>query len=312
MLTIAESGIDHGVIWGTAGASGQRVANAGPRVIVDDALAFGAGYATAPLTSDAALTLTYDSVLARVRISATGMAPYVSARIERSTDLIRWVTVRGGQAVTVKSGSVTLDDYEFSSDVPNYYRLITLAPSGQTTGPVSITPALDAVWLKSIALPFLNRRIVVTDWSAITRPTRTGVFDVIGRSVPIAVSDVRGSRRFSLTVMTTGLQDESNLDGVLAAGDVMFIHVPADCPVPGGYVAIGDTSDDRHAPTSTERFWELPCTVIAPPGPDIVGAPSTWQTVINTYATWRDVVAAKATWRDLLELIGSPSDVVVD
>ena len=175
-----------------------------------------------------------------------------------------------------------------------------------------ITPTLDGIWLKSIARPFLNRRITVTDFSALTRPSRAGVFDIVGASDAIAVNDVRGSKRFSLEVMTSGQADESNLDLVLASGDPMLIHVGATCRVPGGYVTIGETSDARHTPRATRRFFDLPCTISAPPGPDVIGAALTWQTVLNTYPTWRALFAAHGTWANLLTLIGSPADVVVD
>jgi hypothetical protein len=176
----------------------------------------------------------------------------------------------------------------------------------------TITPALDGIWLKSIARPFLNRRVTVTDWTAPTRPARGGVFEVVGRSAPTAVNDVRGSKRFTLTVMTTDAADEENLDLCLSPNDIMLVHTSAACPVPGGYVTIGDTTDARNTRTSARRFWDLPCTIANPPGPDVVGATSTWQTVLSTYATWADVLAAHATWADLMTLVGSPSDVVVD
>lgn len=176
----------------------------------------------------------------------------------------------------------------------------------------TITPALDGIWLKSIAKPFLNRRVTVTDWSAPTRPARGGVFEVVGRSAPTAVNDVRGSKRFVLTVMTTDRADEDNLDIVLSPNDIMLIHTAATCAVPGGYVTIGDSTDARNVRPSARRFWDLPCTVTNPPGQDVVGAISTCQTVLNTYATCADVLVAHATCADLLTLVGSPSDVLVD
>jgi hypothetical protein len=174
-----------------------------------------------------------------------------------------------------------------------------------------ITPALTQVWLKSIARPFLNRPVTVTDWSDVERPSRAGIYPVKGRSLPVAVSDVRGSRSWTLEVRAGTASEARNLDVVLASGDPLYVHVPADGEVPGGYVCVGDTSEGRPRPRTSRRIFQLPMTEIAPPGPDVVGATVTWQTVLSTYATWADVLAAHPTWADLLELIGDPGDVIV-
>lgn len=193
-------------------------------------------------------------------------------------------------------------------------RAITLAltPAEYVTRDTStITPALDGVWLKSLARPFLNRQVTVTDWSEITRPTRTGIFEVVGRTTPIAVSEVRGSRRWTLDVVTTTAAEASDMDLLLASGDLQFIHTPADCIVPGGYVSVGDTSQARLGPRSVKNVFSLPLTEVAAPGADVVGATITWQGLLNLYGSWSAVLAAHATWASLLELIGSPSDVIV-
>ncbi|MEU5939411.1 carbohydrate binding domain-containing protein [Micromonospora sp. NPDC047548] len=175
----------------------------------------------------------------------------------------------------------------------------------------SITPAIGGVWLKSVSRPFLNRKVTVLDYSDVERPSRAGVFDVIGRSFPVAVNDVRGSRRWTLEVLTETLGDARELDLVLASGDPMLVHVPAGVGVPGGYVVIGDTTQRRTGRRSTRRVFELPCTEIAAPGPDVVGATVTCQTVLTTYPTCAAVLAAHDTCLSLMELIGDPTDVIV-
>lgn len=174
-----------------------------------------------------------------------------------------------------------------------------------------ITPALTSVWLKSIARPFLNRAVTVVDWSDIERQSRAGIYGVKGRSLPVAVSDVRGSREWTLELRTPTPSEAASLDVVLASGDPLFVHIPVDCEVPGGYVSVGTTSERRPATRTEVRRFLLPMTEAAAPGPDVVGATVTWQSVLNAYATWADVLAAHPTWADLLELIGDPGDVIV-
>lgn len=262
------------------------------------------------------VTPTYDAGLSRVRVSASGLSGSpVTALVERSIDGVTWSTVRGGTSVTVSGGSLTLpvDDYEFIDGLANTYRVTAYNVSDvqvdQETA--AITPDLTGVWLKSIGRPFLNRQVTVADYSDIERPSRAGVFDVIGRSYPVAVSDVRGSRRWTLEVLTSTTAEATDLDLILASGDPLFVHVPADCTIPGGYVTVGDTTQRRTSRRGLRRMFVLPCVEIAAPGADVVGATSTWQTVVSTYATWSDVISAHTTWADLLELIGSPSDVIV-
>jgi hypothetical protein len=175
----------------------------------------------------------------------------------------------------------------------------------------SITPTLDRVWLKNLARPFLNRAITVTDWSDVEQPSRNGVFDIVGRTLPVAVTDVRTSRRYTLTVMADTADDAEELRLCLAAGDPVLLHVPEDCDVPGMYAVVGDVSIARRSPRAKRRFLTLPMVECAAPGPDIIGATATYQTIVNNYATYADLLAAFATYQDVLELIAEPAEVIV-
>ncbi|MEV6693365.1 poly-gamma-glutamate hydrolase family protein [Micromonospora sp. NPDC051196] len=250
-----------------------------------------------------------------VTASWDDIATQGQAVVERSTSGIRWSPVRGGLGLDGTAGEdLRLDDYEFVDAVPTRYRVRVVEPeTGATLWAESeqITPELGGVWLKSVARPFLNREVIVKDFSAVERAARHGVFAVVGRSAPVVVSDLRGSRQWTVELLTETPAAADDLDLVLAAGDTMLIHTPADCDVPGGYVAIDTVNISRPSRRSRRRVFALPCTEVAAPGPDVVGATLTCQTVLNTYATCADLLAAHATCADLLELIGDPVDVVV-
>lgn len=185
----------------------------------------------------------------------------------------------------------------------------------------TITPSLDGkVWLKSIRWPFLNRWIDVVTWGDIKRRARTGVFGVQGRSVPIAVSDLRQSAEFDLVIATRDRKDFAfdaatemrDLDLMLQAGGEMFIHTPAGSPVPGGYVAIDDVTFERLSHNANvHQVIELPCQVVAKPAPEVVGTLMTWRTVERLYGSWQQLLASNPSWGDLLALVGSPDDLVV-
>lgn len=178
----------------------------------------------------------------------------------------------------------------------------------------STTPTLTAPWLKSVSRPFLNR--VVQLGGAPIAPTRAGrgaANEVVGRSLPIAITDVRGSRSYQLRLRTTTDADAQTLDYVLASGDVLYLQAPAGMGVPAGgvYLLVGDTSEVHTHVTGDLIHWTLPIQEVAAPGPDVVPATATWATVLALYATWDDLLAAHSTWQSLLDLIGDPSEVIV-
>lgn len=188
--------------------------------------------------------------------------------------------------------------------------------AGEAFPPVSITPSLDGkAWLKSIRHPFLNRpihRALAGGGQSIGRASRGSVFEVQGRSVPVAVTDIRSSREFTLTVQVPNEAAARDMDLTLASGDVFFIQVPPELAphMTGGYVRIGESTQHREADTIMWRFT-IPCTVVAPPGPGVVGTTMTWGGVFRLYGSWEALVASNPTWGDLLATVGSPDDLVV-
>lgn len=268
----------------------------------------------APDTGPGTITLAYDAVTSKVTVMVAGLdAAAALADVERSTDGINWRPVRRGKAATVTAGGVVLTDYEFGAGVLNTYRV-----TGYNVGLVitdietaTITPVLDRVWLKSPARPFLNRPVTCVGYSEIERPARSATYDPVGRSFPIAVGDLRGSKRWDLELYTATADDGQTMDYTLASGDVLLVHTPLGCRVPGGYVRVADTGERRPRARGESRVFTLPCTEVAPPGPDVGGADATWASVLAAYPSWSAVLAAFPTWADLLALVGKPSEVIV-
>jgi len=254
------------------------------------------------------LGATFDPVLSRVRLAATAIDPATEALFERSTNGVRWTTVRGGTAVPVTVGdTAALDDYEFVPAAVNYYRVTGGADVYTTT----ITPAQTGVWLKSISRPFLNRAVSVVGHSDVSRRARNGVFDVIGRSDPVAVTDVRSSRAWEMTVAVETVPDADALELVFASGDPLYVQTDGALDIPGGYVVVGDVTRRRYGRLSTRRYFDLPMRNVAAPGPDIVGSTITWETLMGEFGTWADVLAAFGTWAAVAEHVASPSVVIV-
>lgn len=173
----------------------------------------------------------------------------------------------------------------------------------------SLTPTLTATYLKFLARPFLNTAVTPFGDVNVTRRTRSATFDVVGRSYPIAITDLKGSRQIEVRVKTTSLQDRDRLDLVLSSGDTIFLHTPPDSPLPTMYADVGDVNIDSPVPGT--HFFTLPLTETAAPAADIVGATATYQTIVNNYTTYQAVLSAFTTYEELLDEIGQPSDIVV-
>lgn len=247
--------------------------------------------------------------------------PASYALIDRTTNGVTYTIVRGATDVGITTGCElerTIDDYEFPVGVEITYRIrsYTSGDGLLVTTTCTITVDLDEVWLKSIGRPFLNRVLhCVSNPSPIIRRARNGVFPVVNRSYPIAVTDTRGSREVTVPVITQTTQEREDLDLLLASGDPVFVQTPLNHPLPTMYAIIEDTTESRPVRNrdcnNDWRLFDLPMIEIVAPGPDVVGTTGTWQTVVNTYATWADVISNNATWADLLELIGDGTEVIV-
>lgn len=225
------------------------------------------------------------------------------AVIERSTNQITWTGVRGGMEIANGASGVGYD-YEFVDGVDNFYRV---------RGEVSQQAAsLGGIWLKSITRPFLNRMLGpagIVD-NTISRAGRVGLFDVIGRTAPVAVSDVRRGKEFSLRVITENDQDYYTLDHMLASGDILYLHAPSDGRIPTAYIAVGSAAAKWHG-VSRIATWLLEMVEVQAPGPEVAGATVTWQTIIDNFASWSDVIAFFPTWADVMQYVADPSEVVV-
>jgi len=258
------------------------------------------------------LTATFDPAVSRVRLSATGLTGASTALFERSGNGLLWTTVRGGTAATVTGDEAAVDDYEFAAGQLNSYRVTGTPGAVQFTA--TVTPDQPGVWVKSVARPFLNRELKVVDHGDIVRPSRSGTFAVIGRTMPIAVTDVQLSRRWELTVKADTVAEADALDLVFASGDPLFIQPPASgylATVPGGYVVAGDVVRARFGRSSPRRTFTVQCTEVAAPAADVYGVPATWATLVAEFGSWSAVAATFATWQDVKDYIADPSVVIV-
>jgi hypothetical protein len=174
----------------------------------------------------------------------------------------------------------------------------------------TVTPNQTGVWLKNPVRPFLNQKVTVTDPGQPSRNARNGMFNVIGRTLPVAVTDLMSGRSESIVIRTTTPAAFTQLDTMLAVGEVLLVQPPLGSATPTMYAVPGSVGAARVAATSKVRLTTIPLIEVAQPDPTVSAVQSTWQTVVNTYATWSALVAAKATWNDVLQIVGTANDVI--
>lgn len=262
------------------------------------------------------LTATYDGTLSRIRLAGTVLgAAATYAVFDRTIDGgITYTTIRGGTAAAVTTQLANVDDYEWQAGVAATYRVRSYSAANvlQATFTVANTQNVTQPWLKVPAAPFLNLPVEIVDGGEVTRRSRAALFDIVGRTYPIAVGDIASSIAYTLQLLTRTKAAERNLDYLLASGEVVFLQLPLnEDHVDGGYFSVGDTTRVRTMRRSRNRVWNLPLTEVAKPGPDVVGSAYTWASVVADYPTWTAEIAANATWADLLNHTGTPSDVIV-
>ena len=222
--------------------------------------------------------------IAVARDGATEDWDYIE--VQRSTDSkATWQDVRFATYVdaTGDADDFAADDYETGNAVAVWYRArATWLSSGlQITGAwvetsAAVQWASDDCWLKVPTNPTLNTIVEPIGAPApIVRRARRGLFDIIGSSVVIAVSDVRIAQAWSLTLWTDTAAEAVAVGTALDA--VVVLYQPdqisaGDAHVASSYFSPGETVEGF--PTglySPERTFMFPVSEVAAPADPTAG-----------------------------------------
>jgi hypothetical protein len=218
-------------------------------------------------------------------------------RIEASGSLV-WPTasaaVTGGAAAISRAIMMVLGSRSFTN---------------QETG--SITPVMLSHRLKNPSRPSLNVKIEVVSRSPITRRARTGTFDVLNRTLPVAVTDVQSSQEFTIELDVFGTSSAADMDKRLASGEPLFLQARTPTGhLPTMYFVCKDVEQRQDVVGSDSITFTVPMTEVAKPGSAIYGDTTIWNDVVSDFATWSAVLAAEPTWADLIDRI-SDTEVIV-
>lgn len=198
--------------------------------------------------------------------------------------------------------------------------LATTSPQFTSLGTDDATPMQDTAWLKFPLRPFLNREISLCNWGDEVDGERGAIFEILGRRLPIAVTELQMSRAFPIVVKAVDSDEMEAIKLALSFGDVIFLQTPGPTVVctlarrsypEQGYFKVGTVTRSR--PVDGRALWmlDIPLREVAPPDPTIPGSGVTWDGIVAAFATWNDVIAQFATWNDVLAYISDPEDEVV-
>lgn len=246
-----------------------------------------------PNTSDASVSLTAGSLGGLTTISITRNDPDGASRPVRSA-----TDVATGGATTL-----AFFDYECPLDQAVTYTLTPNTGSPVTSSAVTIVTDGMTYWLKNIASAPLSRQVQVTSMSPVKRKARVlGAYDVLGRTNPVMVQDVRGGREGAFGLVTDDLDQASGLRNLLASGFVLFLQCPATVGFPDMYFVAGDVDEDFPAAMGPDRLWDIPFTEVDSPSDDLVATSLNSWTLVTQFGTWLNLKNKRATWLDVLNI----------
>lgn len=157
-----------------------------------------------------------------------------------------WVTVRTttvGGVLSPAPTATTVYDYEAPSKSVTY-RARALhnysgvwAASAWATSTVTIDP--DSWWIKHPHRPALNLPVIVRALDVVAKAGRNGIFQPLGSSAAVVISDTRGPASGTVTLRLDSLEDQAALDALLDTTDTLLLQSPAGEGGPG-YVRLGN------------------------------------------------------------------------
>jgi hypothetical protein len=258
----------------------------------------------------ATLTGTLDQAAGRVSVNLTWTDPTpdpTTALVERVNQDGTVVPVRGADPATLVAGVWIGDDFEAPLDSTFYYQATsTEVPGTVITSPTYTMASDGATWLRHPGRPLLNARVKPTRGPDLVRPIELGVFDVLGRSRPIATSMLRRSERGELSLRTDTEAERLALLQLLQDGSPLLLSTPSGYGLGNLYLSVGEVQETRLTTYGKEpaRLWSLPFTVVDRPAGGALAAGNSWSDVLGSYSSWSQLQASEGTWASVVEGVG--------
>lgn len=209
------------------------------------------------------------------------------------------VAITGGAAAASRAVSVQIPANQVTDQASTSYT------------PAFPNPNVQPYWLMNPGRPGQNVRIEITEFSEITQAGRTGIFEIVGRSSPVTISDVMASGSFEFTIDAATKAEAKEIVGRLALGDPMFLLVPdPNADLDTFYFT---ATSVKRAVDTPGGSWSIKVTAreVSQPAPAVYGSTYIWNDVATDYTSWTAVLAdpQNASWSNLVDRISD--DVII-
>ena len=180
-----------------------------------------------------------------------------------------WAGAPDASASTlVLTGTWASSDFEAPVDTPFHYAVRDV--TGTTiASPVYVLPSNSVAWLKHPTRPDWNIRLNLTEMPDLTRAAVSGIFPILGRDTPIAITMPRQAATSAtpLRWLTETAADLVAVPRILADGSVLLLAIPGANGFGARWVSPGDLLEPRLGPYGAEsaRVWELPFSIVSRP-----------------------------------------------
>lgn len=237
-----------------------------------------------------------------VEITYTGQ---IAATVVRNDPDGSITPVRLGDPTALDgSGQAVLFDYESWFGSACSY---TATTAGGSISSSSVSLDVTDVWLRHPGVPSLSQKVDFQGEGDPVRPVAQAVFEPLGRTTPIVVSDgQRKSKRGEITLRTANDTEHGALLGLLDDVTPLLLDVPPGkgfgADLTHQYLSLGDLTMrrrlDEYYP-DTNRIWVMPYIAVGRPAGGILSQ-RTFGTVLNESATFQDVLTRYATFTAVL------------
>jgi hypothetical protein len=159
-----------------------------------------------------------------------------------------------------------LADYETGNAVATHYRArLTYYNSGLTLTSAWVETAVSAAWtgeltwLKNLSDPTLNTTVRHRFPPTAAYPARFGVFNILSREKPIAVTDTRLAAQGALAFVTLDSAEATAMRTLLKSAGVLLVQTPPTALWGDKYVWVGDVQEQNPSRILTEvvRYWAM-------------------------------------------------------
>ena len=239
-------------------------------------------------------TVQTDGRFVAIQLAGTGSTMDVFRQEPGGTE----VELRGSR-FNLNAGVGTAYDYEAPFDVPVSYRGVSNAQTGLSNEVTVASNNED--WLRSLSNPSRSMVVSVQDFASKGSAGRVSLYQVHGRRLPVAVTDVMTAYTGTINLYAEG-SDVNELDDLIRDGYPIMLHTPPAHGEDRFYFVVTAATWSRVARLADDPGRTLTLEVAEVDSSRLILGVSpvqyTWAELASTYGDW-DAVQVFDTWRDI-------------